>query len=352
MTDNLLSEDLDHILSHMEGLWEELRGQRIFITGGTGFIGCWLLESFAWANDRMKLRASAEVLSRNPAAFEKKARHLFRHPAIRFHQGDVRAFSFPVGRYSHIVHAAVDADEYLHRNRPMEEFEILIYGTKRVLDFARASHADKFLFLSSGAVYGKQPLDLSRIPEDYRGAPDSFDPSQRYGIPGEGKRAGEAWCALFAEQFGLQAKIARCFTFLGPYLPLDGKFAVGNFIRDGLKGGPIVIAGDGTPCRSYLYAADLAIWLWTILLKGISCRPYHVGSEVETDIRSLATEVADCFPGGLDVQIRTSSNPTKMRDRYIPSTARASEELHLRQTIPLRDAILRTIAWHRRRSYE
>ena len=69
---NPLAEDLDHILAHTEGLWEELRGQKIFITGATGFFGCWLLESFAWANEKLNLKAEIVALTRNLENFQRR----------------------------------------------------------------------------------------------------------------------------------------------------------------------------------------------------------------------------------------------------------------------------------------
>ena len=81
---NLLSVDLDHILDHTRDLWEQVRGNRVFITGGTGFFGCWLLESFCWANDHLNLGASVTVLTRNSQAFQRKAPHLASHSAVHF----------------------------------------------------------------------------------------------------------------------------------------------------------------------------------------------------------------------------------------------------------------------------
>ena len=170
--ENPLKDDLDHILIHTEGLWEELRGKRIFITGGTGFVGCWLLESFAWANDKLNLNASALVLTRNYEAFQKKAPHLASHPAIKFHIGNVRSFSFPDGEFSHIIHAATEASAKLNDEDPLLMFDTIVEGTRHTLDFAVHCGAKKFLLTSSGAVYGKQPPDMTHIPEDYCGAPD------------------------------------------------------------------------------------------------------------------------------------------------------------------------------------
>jgi len=340
----LTETDLSHILEHTVNLWDELRGQRIFITGGTGFFGCWLLESFAYANDKLGLNASALVLTRDYKAFKLKAPHLATHPAIRFLDGDVRTFGFPVEKFSHIVHGAVGSAELISLDYGLNFFGVALSGTRRVLEFARYCKAKKFLFTSSGAVYGKQPASLSHISEEYLGAPDPLNVCLAYG---EGKRLAEHLCAQYARSGDLQTKMARCFAFVGPYLPLTSNFAIGNFIRDGFAGGPIKVKGDGTPYRSYLYAADLAIWLWTILFRGESCVPYNVGSEHALTIAELANMVATCFPQQIMTRIMeefVAGEP--WTERYVPSTQRARKELGLKQTIDLVEAIRRTIRWY------
>ena len=338
---NPLAGDLDHVLKHTEGLWEDIRGKRVFITGGTGFFGCWLLESFAWANDRLNLNASALVLTRKLDAFKKNAPHLAANPAIQFHSGDIRSFDFPEGSFSHIIHAAATSARATFNNEdPLVKFDTIFQGTRRTLDFALQCHAKKFLLTSSGAVYGKQPPDVANIPEDYEGAPFPSDINAAWG---ESKRAAEFLCAYYSKQYGIETKIARCFTFVGPYLPLDIHYAIGNFIRDGLNGGPIRVNGDGTPYRSYLYAADLAIWLWTILFKGTACRPYNVGAEEAITIAELASTVAHCFPKKIVVNIAKSPDPNKPPQRYIPSTKRVQEDYGLRQTIGVEEGIMKTI---------
>ena len=327
-------EDLDHILVHTSGLWTEVQGQNVFITGGTGFFGCWLLESFLWANDQLSLGARVFVLSRSPGDFVTKAPHLANHPAVRLVQGDVRTFEYPAGGFPIVIHAATEASAKLNQENPLLMFETIVEGTHRTLEFARTHGTRRFLLTSSGAVYGKQPPEMTRIPEDYPGAPDPMDPDSAYA---EGKRAAEMLCRLYAHQFGLEAKIARFFAFVGPHLPLDAHYAIGNFIRDALQGGPIRVNGDGSPLRSYLYAADLAIWLWTILLKGQPCRPYNVGSDSSISIADLAGLVRQVVDPGLVVTIARQADPSQPQLRYVPSIERARGELMLESWVPHRN---------------
>lgn len=339
----VLEDDLNHILALTPGLWEELREQRLFITGGTGFFGAWLLHSLLWANERYKLNVTACVLSRNPAAFRANSPQLANHPAIALHSGDVRSFEFPDGAFTHFIHAATD---YAAPNAaaPLTLLDTIIEGTRHTLEFARHCGVKKFLLASSGAVYGRQPPDLTHILETYGGAPETTDAQASYG---EGKRLAELLCCQYYRSYGIESTIARCFAFVGPYLPLAGPFAIGNFILDGINGNSIRVGGDGTPYRSYLYAADLAVWLWTLLLRGQPGRAYNVGSDEALTIRDLAQQVAGAFTPPAEVQIARQPVPGQAAARYVPSIERAAAELGLRPTIGLPAAIERTVQWAR-----
>jgi dTDP-glucose 4,6-dehydratase len=338
---NRLAHDLDSILARTEPLWQELRGQRILITGATGFFGCCLLESFAWANRRLNLNAHAVAVSRHPQVLAQKARHLASDPAIALHAADVRCDGFPQGAFSHVVHAATEASATLNHQTPLVMFDTIVTGTRLALQFAAGNSVKKFLFVSSGAVYGTQPPQLTHLSESFPGGPDPLDPASAYA---EGKRSAELLCALAASS-GLEIKIARCFTFVGPYMKLDAHFAIGNFIADCLHHRPIRVQGDGSAVRSYLYASDLMVWLWTILFKGQSRRAYNVGSDEALNIATLAREVAVALPGEVAVDIASAATPGAPGHRYVPCTARAREELGLRVEVPLREAICRTHAW-------
>ncbi len=336
------SRDLDSILIKTEHVWQQARGRRIFLTGGTGFFGCWLLESFLAANHAFNLQAQATVLTRSPEQFRSRSPHLANNSAVELIAGDVRDFIFPHGEFSFVIHAATESVPKHTGGRPNEMLSTIVEGTRRCLEFAESHKTKKFLLTSSGAVYGPQPSGMTHIAEDYRGAPDSCSPNSVYG---EGKRMAELLCALAAARSGLECKIARCFAFVGPHLPLDAHFAIGNFIRDAMRGGPIEILGDGTPMRSYLYAADLAVWLWTMLFQAPSMRPFNVGSGNALSIRDIAETVAATIQSGIEIKIARDVTPGKDVQRYVPSVEAATQELKLTESISLQDAILRTAAW-------
>jgi dTDP-glucose 4,6-dehydratase len=342
--ENRLSQDLDHVLNHTGDIWADLRGERIFVTGGTGFVGSWLLESLLWANRRMSLGIRCSVLTRNPAAFVARLPHLACDEAVTLCAGDAADFEFPDGSFPFIVHAASGRYSDPKPESPVGSFDGDVAATRAVLEFARTRGARRFLFTSSGAVYGKQPPQMKHIPEDYPGAVLASDVSAAYG---HAKRTSEFLCSCYAHAYRFDTMIARLFAFSGPYLPLDGQFAIGNFIGDGLAGGPLRILGDGTPCRSYLYGADLAIWLWTILFRGKSASPYNVGSPHAVSIADLARTVRDVVAAGMEIQVARRAEVGVAPLRYVPSVLHAETELGLTVRIPLEEGIRRMWDWNR-----
>jgi nucleoside-diphosphate-sugar epimerase len=339
----LPGSDLEHILRQTETLWEPMRGKRIFITGGTGFFGCWLVESFCHINRELRLEASATVLTRNPANFIAKAPHLVADPHVHLLTGDVKDFKFPEGVFPFVIHAATEASARQAAEEPLEMLSTILVGTQRTLEFAATHGTGRFLLTSSGAVYGRQPSSITHLPESYAGAPDPLDPNSVYS---EGKRAAELMCSLHQKEAGIECAIARCWAFCGPHLPLGAHFAIGNFIGNVLRGEPISIQGDGTPRRSYLYGADLAIWLWTMLFRAPSLTPINVGSGEDLSILQLAQTVAKTLDADAVVRVAGTPVPGTAPSRYVPSVSRAKQLLGLEQTVSLEESIRRTAAWY------
>jgi len=340
---NLLADDLDHILQHTGDLWAEMRGARVFLTGGTGFVGSWLLESLLWANRRLNLGARCFVLTRAPRRFQQTRPHLACDPAVTLVAGSASDCDFPDGEFPLLVHAATERSFPADAWRPYATFLSDIGATARVLEFAYRARVRRMLFTSSGAVYGSQPAGMTHIPEDYEGAPPGTDVRSAYA---QGKRASEFLCASAAGTRGFGIAIARLFAFVGPYLPLDANYAVGNFLRDVLGDGPVRVAGDGTPYRSYLYAADLATWLWTMLLRAPSGVPFNVGSPDAVSIAELARRVVSVTSPVAEIHIAGTPVPDAPPRRYVPDTTRAELQLGLRSWIGLDEGIRRTYRWH------
>ena len=343
----LPAEDLDLVLSLTPGFWSRFGGARLFLTGGTGFIGQWLVQAVQHANERLDARIELVVLTRDPQRARAAAPQIFCRPDAQLVAGDVAERLPMVGAFDLCIHAATDVGDSLKPADPIKVFDSIVTGTRRVLDLAMAAGTKRFLLTSSGAVYGPQPPELEHVPETHPGAPSPQQPGAAYG---NGKRAAEwlasAYTALSA-QGGLSACSARIFALLGPGLPLDGGFAAGNFIRDALAGKRVRIQGDGRPLRSYLYMADLSAWLLRMLEAGTPGAAYNVGSMHAVSIAELAASVVRASGREVPVEIVAKPLPGTLTPRYVPDTRKAQQELGLAEITPLDVALAKTIEWNR-----
>ena len=266
--------------------------RRIFITGGTGFFGKSLLA--AW-RDQPRPECELTILSRNPERFLLKFPEFSALPHVRFLKGDVRNFTFPAEPFDEVIHAATPASATLEQENPEEMYSIIVDGTRHVIDFCRKSGVKRMLFTSSGAVYGPQEPEYERLAETH--------PCRPVTAYGKGKLAAEQLCL----ESGIPTVIARCFAFIGPYLPLDIHFAAGNFLRDALENRPIIIRSDGRPLRSYLHSDDLVRFLWKLLETGVP--EVSAMLEATAPYRSRNSQPSARNSGHLHYRLRFSEFP-------------------------------------------
>jgi len=316
---------------------------KLLITGGTGFFGKSILRfiQISHLSNPKKDHIKVVVMSRDPQKFLQKFPEFRELPWLKFHQGNIlEPLSFPVDTsFTDVLHAATDSLDIpgltaLHR------FDQIVGGTRNALDFSLRVGAKRFLFTSSGAVYGPQPIGMKSIPESYFGSVDPLNIQNIYGLA---KRQAELLCVLYANQFAIETKIARCFAFVGPDLPLNAHFAIGNFLRDALEKKEITVLGDGSPQRSYLYQDDLAEWLVAILRNGRSGVAYNVGSNQTISLKNLAELVRDVVAPNNTINIGAAKVDQVYRNLYIPDISRAQGELNLQISIPLAQAIRKTV---------
>ena len=341
--DFVIEEDILNIINKTKNLWSEVKNKNIFLSGGTGFFGTWILKSFSLANKNFNLNSKIFVLTRNIEEHKKIHPDLHNIESINFIQGDIRNFIFPKKKFQFIIHGATtNARETYNKQDPLIKYDTIVNGTKRILNFASQCKCEKFLLISSGACYGKVPNNLKKISEDYIGGPLTTDQNFDHSVLGEAKRAAEVLTNIYSHKFNIQTKIARCFTFVGPLMPLDIHYAIGNFLSDAVLGKLINIKGDGKQIRSYMYISDLVIWLFNILFRGENNSIYNVGSENGLSIYDLAKNISKLSSVKIDIKVNNQNKNIK-NYLYIPSTDKIKKELNMIEETNLEEAIKKTL---------
>lgn len=331
-------EDLDKIVSDVGDFFYKLKNHRLFVTGGTGIIGKWLLESLIYADKKLGLNVDISVLTRNPQRFKTEGVCAARVNVIA---GDVRSFQLPVAEgFDYVIHGATDV---VSAGNHADVLQTCTLGTANLLSQARKCGATRILLLSSGAVYGKTTPDLIEIPESYIGPIDFRSADAAYG---EGKRCAELMCALASRSSSMVIPVARCFAMIGPHVPLDKHFAIGNFIGAALRSEPIRIEGDGTPLRSYLYMSDVIVRLLILLLDGNS-DAYNVGGRNPISIKDLAFKVASIINPGCPIEIKGKALHGAHTSRYIPSVDHLDSIWSLPEPVSIEEAIRKTADWYK-----
>lgn len=308
----------------------------LLVIGGSGFFGKSILDMF----QRGKLSPwninKVISMSRNAGRLKSETPNLI--------LGNVELLTSDISTADYlpdadfIIHAAASTDARNYLKSGEDERKNIQSGTLNYCRLARKNMNAKTLYVSSGAVYGTQPTNITHVKESYQ----LIDP---YDIPENkrdytiAKRDAEEQIKELGKE-GMLVSIARCFSFVGPFLPLDQHFAIGNFIRDGLLQRKIKVNTKNKVYRSYMYSDDLVVWLMTILDNADNtCPIYNVGSDEPVLIDQLARNISEIFKLSFD-DIKYTS---ELVDRYIPNIEKAKKDLNLGVNYSLNHALMTTI---------
>lgn len=341
---SIIQKDCEEVTANSAPLLSKLKGECILITGGTGFMGTWLVEMATFLNDNYNFDTRLILLSERAQNFSAKAPHLAMRKDVELIERDVRNIVEIPDEITFIIHAASNPDNRIHASDPFKTMQVISKGTDAILNAAiRLPNLKKLLNISSGLIYGPQPLELDAIPENFRGGPDCGSVASVYA---EAKRFAETLCSVYRSQYKMPIVTARPFAFIGPYQLLDKPWAVNNFIRDSLMGGPIRILGDPETVRSYLYPSDMAFWLLRILVDGTSGLAYNIGSPHGVTLQHLAEKIASNFPLQPKIIFHVAGDGFLHRSRLVPDVTLAQKDIGLTQKVSLNEAIKRTLLWH------
>ena len=339
-----IRSDLAEIVEASAKDFAALENSPVVITGSSGFVGTWLTLSLLEARRQLGVSNEIVLVARNPASQVELLETAGYSSEFRTIAADVRSLDeISIPGEAWFMHAATPARATLNNSNPLEMIDIVVGGQKNVLDIAVNRSSRGVLFMSSGAVYGRQPMDLAGFREDWTGAPDIGLPANAYH---EAKRMAELMGNTVQASTELSFVSARLFAFLAPFLPLNEHFAAGNFLGDALGRRQIHIGSGGGSIRSYQYGTDMAIWLWALLARGKSGSAYNVGSDEEITIRDLAHKIHELSASNSGVHIAGVDTAENV-SRYVPDISRCYSHLGLSNEIQLSDAILRTLSWNR-----
>ena len=340
-TGNNLSLTAQH-LQRLLAAFEKLDGSRILLTGGTGFVGKWMLQTAKIAQENSATKIQIVVPTRHLAADHVQTAIAIGCPNVSWVEADFMNNQLDLGHIDMIIHAATPASAQLNTENPAEMLRINVEAMESVLRYA--SDKKPLLFTSSGAVYGTQPQSVSHIAE---GNVEPSPPSEQLNAYAQGKQIAERMCREAGSSGQCSPIIARLFAFGGEYLPRDTHFAIGNFIQNALNRQPIAIQGDGRARRSYLYGADMATWLWSALADGKTASPFHIGSEHSVSILELAQAVATVSGELLnyvpEITVAKEIDLSESVHQYVPANSDTRKALRVSEWTSLTEIIRRTM---------
>lgn len=315
----------------------------ILITGASGFVGRNLIQTFIKSQSYLSHSLKIMCTTRTPQKlFEQWPNEQSRLQVLDW---DIRRpLTERLPKVDFIFHLAGENRTVHNPQQAKLVFDTSVLGTKNLLNATKRLDVKKIIFASSGAIYKKILEGPQNFCESQDISKDELEDDDPYL---SGKSRAESICKEFLETSTSQIIIARMFTFVGPYLPLNANFAIGNFFQDCIEKKPITVKSDGNSIRSYQFSIDMVNWLVTMLLKGKSGEIYNVGSSEQISIKNLAERISEVFDNKLGVKVLGDQSPDPVSSVYVPNIEKAKKDLGLTNFFNLDESLLEMLKFMR-----
>ena len=361
--EEVVREDLDYICNELEAEFSKLKGKKLLLIGGAGFLGYYLTQSLLHLNSRSGEKEKVDV-----TVFDNFIRGvpdwlvaLEKDPSLKLVRHDItHPLPEDMGAFDYIIHAASIASPTYYRKYPIETMDANVNGLRLVLDYClkmkgEGTPVSGVLYYSTSEIYGDPSPENIPTPETYRGNVSCTGPRACYD---ESKRYGETLCVNFAQQHDLPVRIARPFNNYGPGLKITDRRVLPDFARDVLNGRDIIMLSDGAPTRTFCYIADAIVGYYKVLITGRNGEPYNIGTEQpEISMAELADRVvalaAELFGYAGKVVRQKSQEADYLTDnpnRRCPRIEKARGELGYEPKIGIDDGLRRTLCWYKSNS--
>lgn len=322
-------------INNLQGLdLLKISNTSICVLGGTGFIGTWLVSTLSQLDREYDLRIDLTIYTRDIK------RASLKYPKALYNRVSLKEFDFltgacDLGFFDYIVNGATPTTHQPGINSEDAIYLPTKHAIKSIISTAKSrQNFPKVLNLSSGAVYGAQPIGVTHQPEIHALDLEESNDYQRAKYQSEFELSSP-------EALEVLAPISpRLFTFYGPGLPINEHFAIGNFIRDGLAGRPIRILGNPNTRRSYMHPTDLIAWLLKAMVDPENGN-FNIGSEESITMSDLARLISEMTSQkGVEYV-----NPEICPNNYVPSTKLFRSTYAVTELMPLATGLRQWMSW-------